>query len=151
MDPDRAAAQLVAVEDQIVGLGRDGERVGGIQRLKDKLGTKALPTAELDLDGTVAVPVGEPARGVAKIATMLNVTRLHAAAGSLGAVGYGLSLARDYAYRREAFGRRLADLPVGARGLRFPTASRLERPSVEESTHRYRARVERGRPGEGRT
>lgn len=93
---------------------RDGDRWNGItvRRLKDKLGTRALPTAELDLDGTVAVPVGGVGRGVPKIAAMLNVTRLHAAAGSLGAAGYGLSLARDYAYRREAFGRRLADLPV---------------------------------------
>ncbi|HEX6262532.1 MAG TPA: acyl-CoA dehydrogenase family protein [Actinomycetota bacterium] len=93
---------------------RDGDRWNGItvRRLKDKLGTRALPTAELDLDGTVAVPVGGIGRGVAKIAAMLNVTRLHAAAGSLGAAGYGLSLARDYAYRREAFGRKLVDLPV---------------------------------------
>ena len=93
---------------------RDGDRWNGItvRRLKDKLGTRALPTAELDLDGTVAVPVGGIGRGVPKIAAMLNVTRLHAAAGSLGATGYGLSLARDYAGRREAFGRKLADLPV---------------------------------------
>ena len=93
---------------------RDGERWNGItvRRLKDKLGTRALPTAELDLDGTVAAPVGGIGHGVPKIAAMLNVTRLHAAAGSLGAAGYGLSLARDYAHRREAFGRRLADLSV---------------------------------------
>ncbi|HEX6208257.1 MAG TPA: acyl-CoA dehydrogenase family protein [Actinomycetota bacterium] len=93
---------------------RDGDRWNGItvRRLKDKMGTRALPTAELDLDGTVAAPVGGIGRGVAKIAAMLNVTRLHAAAGSLGAAGYGLSLARDYAGRREAFGRKLADLPV---------------------------------------
>lgn len=83
-----------------------------VRRLKDKLGTKALPTAELDLDGTVAVPVGDETYGVRKIAPMLNVTRLHAALGSLGAIAAGLDLARDYASRREAFGRRLADLPL---------------------------------------
>ena len=83
-----------------------------VRRLKDKLGTKALPTAELDLDGTVATPVGGIGRGVAKIAPMLNVTRVHAATGSLAAIGAGLDLARDYATRREAFGRRLADLPL---------------------------------------
>ncbi|HEX9711701.1 MAG TPA: acyl-CoA dehydrogenase family protein [Actinomycetota bacterium] len=83
-----------------------------VRRLKDKLGTKALPTAELDLDGTVAVPVGDLGRGVAKISAMLNVTRVHAAFGSLAAVGLALRMARDYAYRREAFGRRLADLPA---------------------------------------
>jgi len=83
-----------------------------VRRLKDKLGTKALPTAELDLDGTVAVPVGDETHGVRKISPMLNITRLHAAVGSLAAIGAGLDLARDYASRREAFGRALKDLPL---------------------------------------
>ncbi|HLF70320.1 MAG TPA: acyl-CoA dehydrogenase family protein [Actinomycetota bacterium] len=83
-----------------------------VRRLKDKLGTRALPTAELDLDGCIAVPVGELGRGVAKIAPMLNITRVHAAFGSSAGVGAVLSLARDYASRREAFGRMLRDLPA---------------------------------------
>jgi len=92
---------------------RDGSWNGlTVRRLKDKLGTRAVPTAELDLDGTVATPVGEIGRGVAKIAPMLNVTRVHAAMGSLGGIGYSLDLARDYARRREAFGRTLRDLPI---------------------------------------
>lgn len=111
--PEGAGEGSAGLSLFLVELRRGGGWNGiTVRRLKDKLGTKALPTAELDLDGTLAVPVGGVGRGVAKIAGMLNVTRLHAAAGSLGAVGYGLSLARDYAYRREAFGRRLADLPL---------------------------------------
>jgi alkylation response protein AidB-like acyl-CoA dehydrogenase len=83
-----------------------------VRRLKDKLGTRALPTAELDLDGTAAVPVGGLGRGVAKVAAMLNVTRLHAAFGGLAQLGHGLDLARDHARRREAFGRPVAELPI---------------------------------------
>lgn len=83
-----------------------------VRRLKDKLGTKALPTAEMDLEGTIAVPVGGLGRGVAKIAPMLNITRVHAAFGSIGGMGAGLDIVRDYAGRREAFGKLLADLPV---------------------------------------
>jgi alkylation response protein AidB-like acyl-CoA dehydrogenase len=83
-----------------------------VRRLKDKLGTRALPTAELDLDRTVAVPVGGLGRGVAKVAAMLNVTRLHAAFGGLAQVSHGLDLARDHARRREAFGRPIAELPI---------------------------------------
>lgn len=83
-----------------------------VRRLKDKLGTKALPTAELDLDATIAVPVGGVGRGVAKIASMLNITRVHSAFGANAAAGHGLSLARDYARRREAFGSFLTDLPT---------------------------------------
>lgn len=83
-----------------------------VRRLKDKLGTKALPTAELDLDGTIAVPIGGVGRGVAKISSMLNITRVHSAFGGNAAAGHGLSLARDYARRREAFGSLLTDLPT---------------------------------------
>jgi alkylation response protein AidB-like acyl-CoA dehydrogenase len=83
-----------------------------VRRLKDKMGTKGLPTAELDLDGAVATPVGGLGRGVGKISGMLNITRLGAASSCASTTGYALGLARDYATRREAFGRRLVDLPV---------------------------------------
>ena len=88
-----------------------------VRRLKDKLGTKALPTAELDLDGTAARPIGGIGRGVPKVAPMLNITRVWAAFGSLSAIGSGLMLARDYATKREAFGRKLRDLPVHRRWI----------------------------------
>lgn len=88
-----------------------------VRRLKDKLGTKALPTAELDLDGTLATPVGDIGSGVRRIAAMLNVTRVHAAFGGVAALGEGLSLARDYASRRQAFGRSLRDLPLHRRWM----------------------------------
>lgn len=83
-----------------------------VRRLKDKMGTKALPTAELDLVGAVAVPVGGLGRGVAKVASVLNIARLWAANAGPAAVGHLLGLARDYAGRREVFGRPLAQQPV---------------------------------------
>ncbi|MEJ0047316.1 MAG: acyl-CoA dehydrogenase family protein [Rhodospirillales bacterium] len=82
-----------------------------VRRLKDKMGTKALPTAELDLDGTVATPVGGIGRGVAKIASLLNIARLWAALAGPGSVGHLLALARDYANKREVFGSRLHTPP----------------------------------------
>jgi alkylation response protein AidB-like acyl-CoA dehydrogenase len=39
-----------------------------VHRLKNKLGTKFVPTAELELNGAVGELVGEPGRGVALIA-----------------------------------------------------------------------------------
>ena len=83
-----------------------------VRRLKDKLGTRALPTAELDLTGAVAIAVGGSGDGVRKVASMLHVTRLWTAHGSVGAVGHLLTLARDYAARREVFGRVLRDQPL---------------------------------------
>lgn len=83
-----------------------------IHRLKDKLGTRALPTAELTLEGAPARLVGEAGRGVATVATMLNVTRLYNACCAVGYMARGLALARDYARRRTAFGRSLAEQPL---------------------------------------
>ena len=88
-----------------------------VNRLKDKLGTKALPTAELTLDGAPATLIGEPGRGVANISGMLNVTRLYNAIASASGMHRACALARDYASRRVAFGKRLSDLPLHAATL----------------------------------
>lgn len=85
-----------------------------VRRLKDKLGTRALPTAELELQGAVAHPVGEPVAGtgVRRIATMLNITRIHNSLGASGALGRGLAWARAHARVREVFGRPLHSMPA---------------------------------------
>lgn len=83
-----------------------------VRRLKDKLGTRQMPTAELDLTGTVAHLIGEPANGTRNITPMLMVTRLWNAVSAVGGMRRGWALARDYAERREVFGRRLIDQPL---------------------------------------
>ncbi len=83
-----------------------------VLRLKDKLGTRALPTAELQLDGTLAVQVGAAGEGVRTVATMLNITRLYNACCAAGTMRRAIDLARDYASRRRAFGRALIDHPL---------------------------------------
>ncbi len=88
-----------------------------VNRLKDKLGTKALPTAELDLNGTPALLLGEPGRGVAQIATLFNVTRIYNACCTLGAFRRLYSLAYDYSLKRKAFGKRLIDQPLHKKNL----------------------------------
>jgi acyl-CoA dehydrogenase len=83
-----------------------------VNRLKDKLGTRALPTAELTLAGAAATPVGGTDGGLRKIAGMLNVTRLHNALSAAAGMRRGVELAGVYAGTRQAFGRRLAELPL---------------------------------------
>ncbi len=83
-----------------------------VLRLKDKLGTRALPTAELELIDTPARLIGEPGRGVATVASMLNVTRLYNATCAAASLGRALALARDYATRRQAFGKLLSEQPL---------------------------------------
>lgn len=88
-----------------------------IDRLKDKLGTHELPTAEIHLDGLPAWPVGELAHGVRQVAPMLNITRTWNAVGAIASMARAVSLARDYARRRTAFGRPLLEHPLHAQTL----------------------------------
>ena len=85
-----------------------------VRRLKDKLGTRALPTAELELQDSLAFPIGDPydGGGVRRISTMLNITRIHNSLGGTSAIGRGLAWARAYARVREAFGKSLATMPA---------------------------------------
>ncbi len=88
-----------------------------IRRLKDKLGTRALPTAELELHGLPATRVGPIGRGVPSISGMLNVTRYWNAASSSSAMAQAALWASDFATRREAFGRPIAEHPAHRRVL----------------------------------
>jgi alkylation response protein AidB-like acyl-CoA dehydrogenase len=90
-----------------VPVRENGTLVDGlsVNRLKDKLGTRKLPTAELHLDGVVAHPVTDELRhGTRHIAPMLTVTRTWNAVTAAAYLRRGLALARDYARKREAFG-----------------------------------------------
>lgn len=88
-----------------------------IDRLKDKLGTHELPTAEIHLEGLCAWPVGELAHGVRQVAPMLNITRTWNAIAAIASMARAVSLARDYARRRVAFGRPLLEQPLHAQTL----------------------------------
>jgi acyl-CoA dehydrogenase len=83
-----------------------------INRLKDKFGTRKLPTAELSLDGVEAIPVAGLENGVRNITPMLTITRTwNAVAAALG-MRRAVALMRDYADKREAFGATLIDKPL---------------------------------------
>jgi alkylation response protein AidB-like acyl-CoA dehydrogenase len=83
-----------------------------VNRLKEKLGTRMVPTAELTLDGVTAIPVVGLTDGIKHIAPMLNVTRTWNALGACVGMRRGLALARDYAKKRVAFGAPLAKKPL---------------------------------------
>ncbi len=83
-----------------------------IERLKDKLGTRAMATGEVMLEGAYAELVGEQERGFAQMTPMLNITRLHNAVSSAATMRRALMLATGYAAQREAFGRPLDRHPL---------------------------------------
>ncbi|KAJ3047381.1 hypothetical protein HK097_011578, partial [Rhizophlyctis rosea] len=77
--------------------------LNGIQifRLKSKLGTRPLPTAELTLTNTRAYMIGKPGQGTKEISTVLNITRIYTAVTAVGYWGRGLAIARAYARVRK--------------------------------------------------
>ena len=83
-----------------------------INRLKDKLGTRALPTAELTLDNTRATLVGGAGHGIRKIAALFNITRIYNACCAVGYMRRALALAENYATKRIAFGKPLIEQPL---------------------------------------
>ncbi|CEL62982.1 Putative acyl-CoA dehydrogenase AidB OS=Escherichia coli (strain K12) GN=aidB PE=1 SV=3 [Rhizoctonia solani AG-1 IB] len=109
-----------------------------IHRLKNKIGTHALPTAELELQDTIGFLLLDPSQsqgaikpnGVRAIAPVLNITRVHSAATSIGNLAKCLGIARSYARVRRVAGPApgrvrtqvlLADVP-----LHTATLARIE-------------------------
>ncbi|KAF9533136.1 acyl-CoA dehydrogenase/oxidase [Crepidotus variabilis] len=71
-----------------------------VHRLKNKIGTQIVPTAELTLEGSEAYLIGQLGKGVKSISPVLNITRLWSAIGSVGNLRKGLSIATSYAHVR---------------------------------------------------
>lgn len=88
-----------------------------IQRLKNKLGTKPVPTAELELKGMRAYLVGQEGQGVKEISTLLNITRLQNALAAVSYWGRGLAISKAYAKVRKVRNTFLMDMPAHVRKL----------------------------------
>jgi putative acyl-CoA dehydrogenase len=82
------------------------------QRLKDKLGTRSLPSSEVEFRAAPARLLGEEGRGVATIIEMVTHTRLDCIIGSAAGMRRGVAEALWHARHRSAFGARLVDQPL---------------------------------------
>lgn len=83
-----------------------------IRRLKDKLGVRAVPSAEVELEGAKGYLVGEADRGFYYMMEALNLSRVSNAVASLGIMQRAYLEARDYAASRDAFGKKLTAYPM---------------------------------------
>ena len=88
-----------------------------IVRLKDKLGTRAMPSGEIVLEGAAAWAVGEIGSGFKQMAEMVNQSRLSNGVRSTGMMRRAVHEALTVALGRRAFGRRLIELPLVRRQL----------------------------------
>ena len=82
------------------------------QRLKDKLGTRSLPSSEVEFRAVRARLVGEEGRGVPAIIRMVNHTRLDCLIGSASAMRRATVEALHHARHRSAFGAPLIEQPA---------------------------------------
>lgn len=91
----------------------DGELNGlKIRRLKDKLGVRAVPSGEVEFNGSLAYVVGEADRGFYYMMEALNLSRVGNAVASVGIMRRAYTESIYYASRRNAFGKRLTDFPM---------------------------------------
>jgi putative acyl-CoA dehydrogenase len=82
------------------------------QRLKDKLGTRSLPSSEVEFRGVSGRLVGDEGRGVPAIIRMVNHTRLDCLLGATTSLRRGTVEAIHHACHRSAFGARLSEQPA---------------------------------------
>jgi alkylation response protein AidB-like acyl-CoA dehydrogenase len=84
-----------------------------IDRLKQKLGTAELPTAEITYNGAVAYPVGPLEKGLADIVgIVLSLSRLHVAFGMAAGMLKVVREATLYSQFRTAFGVPVSSFPL---------------------------------------
>ena len=76
-----------------------------IKRLKNKLGTRSMPTGEVTLRDAIGYPVGPVSEGFRIMTGMLNVCRMHNAVAALALTRRVLWEAAEYAAQRKAFGK----------------------------------------------
>ncbi len=98
-------------------LDKEREKRNGytIDRLKWKMGTVELPTAEITFDGALAYPAGPLDRGVAiVVGIVLTISRLVVGLSGGAGMARGLREGRKYAEFRTAFGLPLQAFPMVA-------------------------------------
>jgi alkylation response protein AidB-like acyl-CoA dehydrogenase len=88
-----------------------------ILRLKDKLGTRDMPSGEIALEGATAYLVGASSQGFKQMADMINMSRLSNGMRAAGMMRRALTEALFVARNREAFGSPLEKLPLMRRQL----------------------------------
>ncbi len=88
-----------------------------IHRLKNKMGTKELPTAEVELRNMRAHLIGPLDRGIATIALLLNVTRTHNFITALSCWRRGMAIAKNFAKARSTINQPLWSFPMHLRVL----------------------------------
>lgn len=122
-----------------------------IRRLKDKLGTRALATGEIEFDGALGYAIGAPEDGFRIAAgVVLNTSRWINALGSTGLMRRAYLEAASFSAERMAFGRPVVEFPLVRENLAVmraeehaALASTLELTGLVDSTDEDRVAYHR--------
>jgi acyl-CoA dehydrogenase len=84
-----------------------------LRRLKEKLGTRSMPSAEIDFDGALAYAVGPVESGFHTVMRyVINTSRLYNSVGCAGIARRAHLVAEGYARHRQAFGQPVVRFPL---------------------------------------
>ncbi len=84
-----------------------------LRRLKEKLGTRSMASAEVDFEGAYAWNVGDVSQGFNTVMTwVINTSRVVNAFGCAGIARRASITAHTYAHARTAFGTAIANYPL---------------------------------------
>ncbi len=135
------------VPRSVDGAGPNGFR---IRRLKDKLGTRALASAEIDFDGALAWPIGPVEDGFrVAVEDLLDTSRWLNAVGSTGIMRRAYLEASSFARHRRAFGATVGDFPAVRRQLAVMKSEEQAALSSTLALTALLARLDAGRPCAG--
>jgi alkylation response protein AidB-like acyl-CoA dehydrogenase len=125
-----------------------------IVRLKEKLGTRDMPSGEITLEGATAYMVGDAQRGFVQMADMINMSRLSNGMRAAGMMRRALTEALFISRGRTAFGKTLIELPLmrrqllklmvpteAARSIMLYTAAELAKADAGDEEARKRVRI----------
>jgi alkylation response protein AidB-like acyl-CoA dehydrogenase len=134
----------------------DGRLNYFIRRLKNKIGTRSVPTGEVELRDSEAFLLGDANSGIYLILESLNLSRVGNIAGSVALAQRALADAFAFAQQRSAFGKPIIDHPllkqqfveradqlINARALMWQAIELLdevwkERPPYSDRYHLFR-------------
>ncbi len=83
-----------------------------LRRLKDKIGTRSVPTGEVELRDSKAYLLGKPEWGIYLILEALNLSRVANSVGSVGLAQRAMAEALAFGMERTAFGKPVVEHPL---------------------------------------
>ncbi|MGP6207117.1 acyl-CoA dehydrogenase family protein [Cuniculiplasma sp. SKW3] len=101
----------------VPAINSKGELNYNIRRLKNKMGTIAVPSGEVEMNNSEAYLIGEKEKGIYYAMEILTVSRIDDALAAVGIARKAIWEAYLHAERRSAFGKRIIEHPLMIRDL----------------------------------